>query len=55
MRDYGIVVDSVSIKHDTGHAQLGTQKIQINPEVGIDLLDLGTVMGFCIYPVEDGD
>ena len=55
-RDFGIVIDSIPIKHRASlDGRMGTQQMYLNEKVSIPFEDRGGLMGFKILPYEEGD
>ncbi|MEM7375623.1 MAG: reverse transcriptase domain-containing protein, partial [Bacteroidota bacterium] len=55
VRDFGFILDSVSQHHKTSHNQNGTQRLVLNEYVHIPLVQKGSLMGFDILPIEEGE
>ena len=55
IREYGLVIDSVTRKHKSAHGVPGTQSFQLDNGVYINFEDRGGLMGFELLPIEDGD
>ena len=55
IREYGIVVDSVALKHLTTDKRRGTQTLYASDVVKCPLIDRGGLMGLKLYPYEEGD
>ena len=55
VRQYGLVIDSVAIKHRTTDGKFGTQQLYVSPELSILFEDTGALMGFEVLPMEKGD
>lgn len=55
VRDYGLVIGSVTRKHRSIHGNSGTQCFCVNSDVLIDFKDRGGLKGFELLPTEHGD
>ena len=49
VREKGYIVDSVATKHKKSATEYGTQRIQLNDDVYVPLVDLGGIMGLRFY------
>jgi hypothetical protein len=55
IREFGLVIDSVAVKHKASHGHNGTQHFNSNDCVNIPFLDRGGMLGFELLLYEKGD
>ena len=56
VREHGFICDSVASKHRiNSKGDKGTQGLVLNEDVWIPFVDRGGIMGFEMFPVEEGD
>ena len=55
IREYGMVIDSVAIKHKKSATEFGTQRFELSSLLHIPFEDRGGIMGFEILPITKDD
>jgi hypothetical protein len=54
-REFGLVMDSVAIKHRSSHGRFGTQRLELKQDEWLPFEDRGGMMGFELHPYVEGD
>ena len=54
-RENGIIIDSVSKRHETAYGTFGTQRMILSDHVYVPFFDRGGVLGYEILPWKEGD
>ena len=55
VRDFGLIIDSISERHPKGPNEFGTQRFQLNDVIHAKFVDIGALMALEVLPYEEGE